>query len=176
MTERHRLKINRAPVLTLWAAVVAEQLGFAESEALTLGRAVAGLNAYAKGKSLGLFKPKPKEVREHRRTLREDESIFIDLLGRAVPATRTADGLRATSKGKPINPESVTRYLEKKFGDALEDARAAMTALARSRPPDAIADEAYALYAAFRPEIPKGEAGWGAAGTLNLDQVRKMAS
>ena len=38
--------INRAPLLTLWAAVVAERLGFRRDEALTLGRAVAGLNAY----------------------------------------------------------------------------------------------------------------------------------
>ena len=46
---RHTIQINRAPVLTLWAAVVAECLGFEWTEALTLGRAVAGLNAYAKG-------------------------------------------------------------------------------------------------------------------------------
>jgi hypothetical protein len=45
--------VNRAPVLTLWAAVVAEVLGFEHDEALTLGRAVAGLNAYSKGVSLG---------------------------------------------------------------------------------------------------------------------------
>jgi hypothetical protein len=29
--------INRAPVLTLWAAVVAQRLGFAEDEALNAG-------------------------------------------------------------------------------------------------------------------------------------------
>ena len=39
------IMVNRAPVLTLWAAVVAEVLGFEHGEALTLGRAVAGLNA-----------------------------------------------------------------------------------------------------------------------------------
>ena len=39
--------INRAPVLTLWAAVVAEVLGFDHDEALTLGRKVAGLNDFA---------------------------------------------------------------------------------------------------------------------------------
>ena len=55
----HRIEINRAPVLTLWAAVVAERLGFDWEEALTLGRAVAGLNAYSKGKALGLFEPTP---------------------------------------------------------------------------------------------------------------------
>ena len=48
------ITINRAPVLTLWAAVVAERLGFDRDEALTLGRAVAGLNAYSKGVALEL--------------------------------------------------------------------------------------------------------------------------
>ena len=49
------ISINRAPVLTLWAAVVAQRLGFDEDEALTLGKAVAGLNAQAKGHRLGSF-------------------------------------------------------------------------------------------------------------------------
>lgn len=43
----HTVAINRAPVLTLWAAIVAERLGFDWEEALTLGRAVAGLNTYS---------------------------------------------------------------------------------------------------------------------------------
>src|SRR6187399_1344901 len=51
------IAINRAPVLTLWAAVVAERLGFDADEAATLGRAVAGLNAQSKGRRLGIFKP-----------------------------------------------------------------------------------------------------------------------
>lgn len=62
---RSFVMINRAPVLTLWAAVVAEMLGFDDDdEALTLGRAVAGLNAYSKGVSLGLFRPTPMCLRD----------------------------------------------------------------------------------------------------------------
>jgi hypothetical protein len=38
--------VNRAPMLTLWAAAVAVVLGFEHDEALTLGRAVAGLNVF----------------------------------------------------------------------------------------------------------------------------------
>ena len=53
-----------------WAAVVAERLGFTWEEALTLGRAVAGLNAYAKGKALGLFTPTPPEVQAQRQAQR----------------------------------------------------------------------------------------------------------
>ena len=67
--KRSWVMVNRAPVLTLCAAVVAEVLGFEHDEALTLGWAVAGLNAYAKGVSLGLFQPTPKEVQEQRRRI-----------------------------------------------------------------------------------------------------------
>ena len=48
-----KIKINRAPVLTLWAAVVAERLGYERETALTLGKAVAGLNAAGEGRAAG---------------------------------------------------------------------------------------------------------------------------
>lgn len=175
MATRRTIKVNRAPVLTLWAAVVAERLGFARDEALTLGRAVAGLNAYAKGKALGLFKPAPKAVKEQRARLRHGEALSIDLLGRAVPAVHTPDGLRALSKDRPIAPESVERYLVSKFGDALDDVRAAMTTLARSRPPEDLADEAFSLYEDFRPAVPAGVQGWGAAGVLDIGRIAALA-
>src|SRR5579859_1844794 len=89
------LSINRAPVLTLWAAVVAQRLGFDEDEALTLGKAVAGLNAQAKGRRLGIFKPheeKPKEAREKKK---RGEEFWMEVCGRPVPAKNTKDGIRA---------------------------------------------------------------------------------
>ncbi len=67
------IKINRAPVLTLWAAVVAQRLGYDWEEALTLGRAVAGLNAYSKGVSLGLYKPAAEGERKRPRRPRQGE-------------------------------------------------------------------------------------------------------
>lgn len=85
--------INRAPVLTLWAAVVAQRLGFKEPEALTLGKAVAGLNAQAKGRRLGIFKPheeKPAQARKKER----GEEFWIEVCGRPVPARNTEDGIR----------------------------------------------------------------------------------
>ena len=173
---RHTLRINRAPVLTLWAAVVAERLGFTWEEALTLGRAVAGLNAYAKGKALGLFTPTPQTLQAQRKARRGQEVLLVSLLHRAVPTVCTDAGLRALSKEKPINAASVQRYLESKFGAALEDACEAMRGLAASRPPVALADEAYELYERFRPAIPAGLKGWGAAGTLNLEAIWKLAT
>jgi hypothetical protein len=169
------ISINRAPVLTLWAAVVAERLGFAHDEALTLGRAVAGLNAYSKGLALGIFKPTPKEVHA-KRAAKPMEVIHVELLHRAVPVVQTPDGLRALTKEQPIAPTSVEKYLSGKFKAALGPVSAAMAQLANSRAPEELAAEAYALYEQFRPAIPAGEAGWGAAGTLSLAKIRELAT
>jgi hypothetical protein len=49
------ITVNRAPVPTLWATVVAKRLGFDHDEALTLARAGAGPNAYSKGIWLDLI-------------------------------------------------------------------------------------------------------------------------
>jgi hypothetical protein len=138
--------INRAPVSTLWAAVVAEVLGFEHDEALTLGRAVAGLNAYSKAVSVGLFQPAPKGVQAQRRRMRKEETVTVDLLHRAVPAKHTNEGLRALSGESPIHPESVQKYLDSKFGDALENVSNAMLGLAKSLPPSHLAEKAYTLY------------------------------
>lgn len=53
MTAAQTLRINRAPVLTLWAAVVAERLGMSRETALTIGQTLAGITAHAKGVRLG---------------------------------------------------------------------------------------------------------------------------
>jgi hypothetical protein len=50
-----------------------------------------------------------------------------------------------------------------------------MTEFARSLPLSELADRAYALYEAFRPEVPPGKKGWGAAGPLDLTRIRAMA-
>ena len=169
-----KITINRAPVLTLWAAVVAERLGFKRDEALTLGHAVAGLNAYSKGVSLGLFHPAPEPVREHRKNLQKGKALTVALLGRAVPVVHTPDGLRALTKDKPDDPASVTRYLEGKFGEALADVRAAMTRLARSLPVKDLATHAYTIYEKFRPEIPAGARGWGAKSDRDLARLKEL--
>lgn len=170
------LKINRAPVLTLWAAVVAERMGYDRDAALTLGRALAGMNAYSKGKSLGIIE-EAEESEERERARREPEDEYpIEVLGRPVRAVETPQGVRATSNGEPINPASVERYLAGKFKDRLEDVRKAMFELAESMPPRELERRAYDLYEQFRPEIPSGTRGWGAYGELDLDQIRALAA
>ena len=169
-----KISINRAPVLTLWAAVVAERLGFNRDEALSLAKAVAGLNAQSKGQRLGIFKPSPKELGKARART-SGEEFRVELLGRAVPAVNTEKGVRAVVKTSPVAPESVQRYLEGKFGEDLANVRKAMAALARALEPGELAERAFSLYEQFRPQIPEGVQGWGAKGELDLEHVRKLA-
>src|SRR5215213_529031 len=165
------IRINRAPVLTLW---VAEGLGFDRDTALTLGQAVAGLSAYAKGVSLGIVEPSPELVREQGDRLAEGEQLRVDLLGRAVPVVRTPDGLQAVNKGKPGNPAQIAKYLAGKFGNRLEDARAAMAELAAALEPTELYRRGFRLYEQFRPSVPAGESGWGALGELDLAKLRAL--
>jgi hypothetical protein len=171
------VKINRAPVLTLWAAVVTERLGYDHGTALTLGKAVAGLNAQSKGQRLGIYeKPKDKPAKGRQKTTTEEPrpQVLVTVLGRAVPTVRTKDGIRALAKGVPINPQSVQRYLDLKFLEDLSDVQDAMEALAKSYKPERLADEAYSLYEHFRPTVPEGEKGWGAKGDLDLGKIRSL--
>ena len=171
-----RIKINRAPVLTLWAVVVAERLGYEKETALTLGKAVAALNAQAKGRRLGIYEAKSDaEKAEARRQEAPGEVEFVDILGRGIPAIRTPQGLRAAVDGEVIRAESVETYLQKKFRADLDEVRTAMQTLAEAHTPEELASRAYDLYEKFRPEIPEGTKGWGAKGELDLDFIRSLA-
>ena len=169
------IRVNRAPVLTLWAAVVAEQLGYAWPDSLTLGKAVAGLNAQAKGRALGIYAGSPqKPAKAYKRVAGKPESARVELLHRSIPVRRTSTGVRALLKEQSIAPDAVEKYLRAKFKDEYDVARREFQGLARSRTKKALAEEAYALYESFRPSIPAGKKGWGAAGVLDLERVRAL--
>jgi hypothetical protein len=167
--------INRAPVLTLWAAVVAGRLGYDGDAALTLGKAVAGLNAQSKGRMLGIFgPPKKAEGGGPPKKAGLGEDFWVEICGRGVPAKNTDEGVRAVVKDKPIDPASVRKYLEGKFKDDLPGVREAMEALAGAFKPAELEEVAYKLYERFRPRIAAGKRGWGQKGALDLDLIRSL--
>ncbi len=175
----NNIKINRAPVLTLWGVIVAERLGYNHDEALSLGKAVAVLNAQSKGRRLGIYKPAESapeaEDSKKARERQAGEVLTVEVVGRPVPAVHTEHGLRAAVNGEEVNPKSTERYLEQKFGAALPAVRAALEDLAQAYPPQELERRAYALYEQFRPQIPEGTRGWGAAGELDLEGIHQMA-
>ena len=168
--------VNRAPVLTLWAAIVAERLGHSWATALTMGKAVAGLNAQSKGRRLGIFEaPAPEPGVPQRKKPPKSKPETVLLLGRAVPVVQTPSGLRATVKNQPESPTTVERYLAQKFGPALPEVEAAMRELAKAYPPKRLAVIGFELYERFRPEVPEGVKGWGVKGRLELAKIRDAA-
>jgi hypothetical protein len=100
------IRVNRAPVLTLWATVVAERLGYPPETALTLGRFVAGSSARAKARRLGISDEKQDAEEHYARAplltgpgLRDGgESIA------AQAQRRTTQGRFAVRDGRPALP------------------------------------------------------------------------
>jgi hypothetical protein len=62
-----------------------------------------------------------------------------------------------------------------KTGRRLNKVRTALEVLAQVYPPQELERRAYAFYQQNRPEIPEEKIGWGAAGDLNLEHIRKRA-
>jgi len=130
--------------------VVAERLGYDRDEALSLGKCLAGLNAQAKGRSLGIFSPAKSGEGKAPKKVGLGEEFWIEICGRPFPAKKTADGIRAVVKDKPIDPATVETYLAKKFGDDLAAVRKAMTTLTKAFKP---ADLAEALLVHLRQQV-----------------------
>ena len=78
----HIVLVNRAPVLTLWASVVARRLGFDHEAALSLGKTLAGLNAQSKGRRLGIYEPVERMEGEPSTRDHIMEEFWVELLGR----------------------------------------------------------------------------------------------
>ena len=167
------LRVNRAPVLTLWAAVVAERLGHPEETALTLGAAVAGTAARAKVRRLGIAEDRPEDDGQRRRGDAAEGSRAVRLLGREILVSRSDGGvLLAAHEERPQSPASVRNYLARAFGGRLGEVRSAMEALAASLPPDELNKVGFRLYERFRPEVPEGVEGWGKKAVLDIGRIR----
>jgi hypothetical protein len=168
------IQVNRAPVLALWATVVAEALGHAPDTAITLGRYATSSSARIKAESIGIM----DEAMEATERLAQAETLkpavqFIVLLGREIPVLPARDGTpRTNEKGKPVAAAGVRSYIARAFGDRLDEVRVEMVTLAATLPPDELNRVGFRLYEKFRPEVPKGAEGWGAKGILHLDRIR----
>jgi hypothetical protein len=171
------IRINRAPVLTLWASIVAERMGMSRETALTLGQAVAGMTAHSKGVRLGIYAAPDDRRDEPPQPKPAGASAVHDvvLLGRRVAVAVTEDGPRAIAKGELVKPEKVERYLASKFGAHLDPVREHMKRLADSVAADVLNAEGFHLYEKFRPQVPSDEKGWGAKGILDLATIDALA-
>ncbi len=165
--------VNRAPVLSLWAAVVAERLGYAWADALSLGKAVAGHTVNNSGSRAGLATEEPETAPEKSRAV--DEEYLISLCGRDVTARFTANGVRGVSKAEEVDSDRAELNLRNAFGDNYDAVTAAMRKLAGSRARTVINQEAYSLFERFRPAIDSGVKGWSQKGRLEIQLIEGLA-
>ena len=82
---------------------------------------------------------------------------------------------RTSNRSKFAVMDAVLKYLASKFKDALQPVSEAMSVLAASWDLEDLAAQAYSLHEQFRPDIPAGEAGWGAVGVLSLKGIQLPA-
>ncbi len=177
MADQTEIRVNRAPVLTLWAAVVAERLGHNPDAAITLGRAVAGSSARIKARAIGLDEGERKEESDAKLKARPSEPRqVVHLLGRDVPVIEGKQGVRALDGDKGAAAGPARAYVEKALGEHLPAVRQAMEALAASVEPAELNRTGFRLYERFRPEVPPGAKGWGAKGVLDLSRISVTAS
>jgi hypothetical protein len=167
------IRVNRAPVLTLWATIVAERLGHPPGTALTLGRAVCSSSGRANTRRIGIVDDEQAaEERCATATALKPQIQTILLLGRDIPVLPADDGtMRADDNGKPASARSVAAYIAKAFGNRLDEARAAMEALAGLLPPDELNRVGFRLYERFWPDVPNGAQGRGVKGELRLERI-----
>ena len=173
MTKAASIKVKRAPVLTLWAAVVAERLGHPPETALSLASAVAGTAARAKARRLGIAEEKDHAKERAETAPRASPDGTARLLGKAIRLAHDKDGVvLAEGGGKPAPATPVRAYVAKAFGDRLAEVRKAMEALAARYEPEELNRVGFRLYEGFRPEVPPDARGWGAKGVLDLEKIR----
>lgn len=170
------IRVNRAPVLTLWAAIVGERLGHDADAGITHGRAVAGSSARVKARAIGLEEHGRSEPRS---TVKSSQPLAprqtVHLLGRDVPVVEQRGSQHALDHDKPASPGPAHAYVERAFGERLAEVRCAMETLADSMAPDELNRVGFRLYEQFRSEVPGGANGWGAKGMLDLDRIQGAA-
>ncbi|KAG2116110.1 uncharacterized protein F5147DRAFT_676008 [Suillus discolor] len=159
--------VNRAPLMTAWATVVAERLGFEREEALSIASVYTEMNAISKGVSLGLFdKSREKEIEP----IKDSTQPYVDLLGRR-PLYRTQNETwRALDNTSPALPSTAFSYISRAFRQTTPYVIGALRLLAESFSPPELNNKGFGLYAEFRPDVD----GWGKRGEVRCEQILSL--
>ncbi|EJD53607.1 hypothetical protein AURDEDRAFT_95872 [Auricularia subglabra TFB-10046 SS5] len=156
---------NRAPVMTAWAMIVGERMGFQREEALSIASAYTEMNAISKGVSIGVFNSSRGKGVE---LAKGEAQPYVDLMGRRIPVLKTReDKWRALVKGEPVDPMDAHGYIKRTFRDAAPQVLGAMRLLAATFTVAELNDRGFGLYADFRPAAEK----WGARSEMRLANI-----
>lgn len=174
-----RIYVNRSPVMILWGAVCAERCFHLKwEEALSVASAAASAIARRKAASLDLA-----DISGESSAKNNDVSlVFLGLLGVEVSTLRDpiTDEVRTIDRGVHVDPLRVSALLESRFGTQLVPLKAEMRRIAAIFDPQSLKSRdgqlVYDLYVKFRPDVPRGRAGWGAKGSLEIEKLRTLVN
>lgn len=157
--------VNRAPIMTAWATLVAERMHFKREEALSIASVYTEINAISKGISLGIYdkgKGKCLEVPT------EGSQPYVELMGRRVPLYHTQSGeWRALSNGSPVPPSTAFSYISRSFRQTTASIVGALRLLSESYEPQELNSKAWSLYMEFRPSVDK----WGERSDVSCAKI-----
>ncbi|KAF4619664.1 hypothetical protein D9613_005009 [Agrocybe pediades] len=146
--------INRAPVMMAWATLVAERMHFTRDEALSIASVYTEMNAITKGVSLGLY---DKDKERGQEAAKGGSQPYVELMGRRPLYRSQAGQWRALSNGSPVPSGSAFSYISRAFRQRTPHILGAMKLLADSYTPQELNQNAWSLYAEFRPKVNE----WG---------------
>ncbi|KAJ8086717.1 hypothetical protein PM082_005540 [Marasmius tenuissimus] len=136
--------INRAPLMTLWATMVAERMGFKREEALTIEK---GLDATSGG-----------------------TQPYVDFIGRS-PLYQTQDEeWRALLHSTPAKPSAAFGYISRSFRQTTPHVAGSLRLLADSYSPNEINGKAWSLYVKFRPDVNE----WGKRSKVECSDILNL--
>ncbi|KEI38592.1 uncharacterized protein L969DRAFT_95667 [Mixia osmundae IAM 14324] len=161
--------VNRAPIMSAWATVVAERLDFSRPEALSLAAAYTEANATSKGVSLGII-----SASEGRVAAGGPAQPYVDLLGRRIYVLALQDGTwRGVSKGVMAEPQTSFDYIKRACRQQTGVVVGAMRLLAQSfTDPDELNRVGFGLYADFRPALDdSAQMGWGKRAEVKIKAI-----
>ncbi|KAK2614709.1 hypothetical protein N8I77_001514 [Diaporthe amygdali] len=167
--------INRAPVLELWGACVAHFLhpDLSWNLCLSIGSSISTITAISKGRSIGTIAPpdesKKNDSNDKNKQTRDNPPTF-----KVMGFPMTTKGESVMVKGKPKTTREVS--LVRKYGsdETYAEAKNAMSEALESwrGEEDDLDEKAFHLYEQFRPDVAKGQKGWGRKGELHLSKVK----
>lgn len=122
--------VNRAPVMTAWATVLLERLGFSRPEALSLAHCYVNYTSTMRGISLGIIPAAEKERAVH---IVGPNQPHFELMNVKIPVMQMQDGsYRGISAGEVVSPEKAFHYMRKSMAQTLSSVIGALTLLADS--------------------------------------------
>ncbi|KAK1236492.1 hypothetical protein PQX77_000269 [Marasmius sp. AFHP31] len=182
--------INRAPLMTLWATMVAERMGFKREEALSIGIDTRSLichfpsmnqnhlvlysasvytemNAISKGVSLGIFEEGKGKGLD---ATSGGTQPYVDFIGRSPLYQTQEEDWRALLHSIPVKPSAAFGYISRSFRQTTPHIAGSLRLLADSYSPNEINGKAWSLYVKFRPDVNE----WGKRSKVECSDILNL--